>query len=194
MQLGKVPVFLGLVAGAAVIAAIFGAIHHQLSFSVGPSFFTELYLPASDLPEGTAPRLAAAMAGAQTAWWIGIVAGAPAFALGFVMVPKPRTYMAAGIGAIGVGVFLTLLASLLGLLAGIAADTTGLIDDWLTFPEGPTRSDFLRAGFMHDGAILGALLAALAGIWPMTRARKIDIAMIDADLKRKREERDRDAP
>ena len=192
MQLGKVPVFLGLVAGAAVTAAIFGAIHHQMSYSVGPSFFTALYLPASGVPADTAPRLAAALAGAQAAWGIGILAALPALILGFIMVPKPRTYMAAGIGAIGVGVFLALLASLLGLLAGIAADTTGLIDGWLSFPDGPARSDFLRAGFMHDGAVVGALIAALAGLWPMTRARKIDIAMIDADLARKRAAREKD--
>jgi hypothetical protein len=34
----------------------------------------------------------------------------------------------------------------------IVAEATGLLDPYLTPPQGPTRADFYRAGFMHDAA------------------------------------------
>ena len=63
---------------------------------------------------------------------------------------------------------------LAGLIGGLVADNTGLLDDYLTFQTGPTRSDFLRAGSMHDASYLGGALGLIAAFFPMRRARAID--------------------
>jgi hypothetical protein len=73
-------------------------------------------------------------------------------------------------------VVLATLAALLGLVGGIAAEATGLLDPYLTPPEGPTRADFYRAGFMHDAAYAAGALGLLLAFWPMRRARRIDMA------------------
>lgn len=174
-RFGKLPVLVLLLALAALAAALFGALHNQLSYSVGPSYFTELKFPQSDIPPGTAPRLGAALLGLQAAW-VGPLVALPAFLYGFLAVPRTQTYLAAGIGAIGLVLLLATLAALLGLVGGIAAETTGLLDPYLTPPEGPARADFYRAGFMHDAAYATAALGLLVAFSPMRRGRQIDHA------------------
>lgn len=175
-RFGKLPILVLLLAIAALAAAVFAALHNQLSYSVGPSYFTALKFEQFGIDPGTAPRVGAARVGVQAAWWMGPILALPAFLYGFVAVPRTETYFAAGIGAIGLVVVLATMAALAGLVGGIAAETTGLLDTYLTPPEGPTRADFYRAGFMHDAAYVAGALGLLIAFWPMRRARQIDMA------------------
>lgn len=177
-RFGKLPVLVLLIALAALVAALFGALLPQLSYSVGPSHFEALVFPQAGIDPGESPRFAATQAGLRAAWWIGPLVTLPAFLFGFASVPRTETYLAAGLGAIGLVFVLATFAALIGLVAGIAADATGLIDPFITVPEGPARSDFLRTGFMHDGAYVAAGLGLLVAFWPMVRARRIDNARL----------------
>lgn len=176
MPLGKFPAFFLLVALAALSAAIFGALHNQLSYSVGPDYFLSFKFPQFGIPEGTSPRVGAAQVGVLASWWMGAIVGLPAFIFGLFTVPNARSYLAAGIGAIGLVLVLATFAALAGLVGGIAAEATGILDGYLTPPAGIDRTDFLRAGFMHDASYLGGALGALLAFWPMRRARVIDMA------------------
>jgi hypothetical protein len=175
MTLGKFPTFFLLMALAAGSAAMFGALHNQLSYSVGPDYFLSLKFPQFGIAESTAPRIGAAQVGAMASWWMGMAVALPAFLLGLFTVPTARSYLAAGIGAIGLVIVLATMAAFAGLIGGLIADTTGLLDTSLTPPEGVDRSDFLRAGFMHEAAYVAGALGALVAIWPMRRARAIDL-------------------
>jgi hypothetical protein len=97
-------------------AAVFGALHNQLSYSVGPTYFTALKFDQFAIPPDTAPRLGAALVGIQASWWMGPLIALPAFLLGFATVPRTETYLAAGIGAIGLVIVLATLAALMGLV------------------------------------------------------------------------------
>lgn len=176
MPLGKFPTFFLLVALAAASAAIFGALHNQLSYSVGPEYFEGVKFPQFGIPETTAPRMGAAQVGVLASWWMGALVGLPAFLYGLFTVPNARSYLAAGIGAIGLVLVLATFAALAGLVGGIAAVTTGILDGVLTLPQGIDRADFLRAGFMHDASYVAGGLGALLAFWPMRRARAIDLA------------------
>jgi uncharacterized membrane protein len=173
-RFGKLLPFFMLLGCAALVAAMFGALHNQLSYSVGPSYFTALKFPQFGIAEATAPRWGAAIVGVQASWWMGVMVALPALLIGLVIVPRVQSYVAAGLGAIGLVVVFSLFMALIGLVGGLAADRTGLLDTYLNFPDGPTRSDFLRAGFMHDASYLGGALGALLALWPMFRARSID--------------------
>jgi hypothetical protein len=175
-RFGKLPVFFLLLGIAALSAALFGAVHNQLSYSVGPSYFEALKFPQFGIPADMSARLGAALVGAKASWWMGLLVGLPAFVYGLAAVPRSETYFAAGLGAIGLVVVLATFAALLGLVGGIAADATGLLDPFLTLPEGPVRSEFLRAGFMHDASYVAGALGLLLAFWPMRRGRRIDIA------------------
>jgi hypothetical protein len=175
MRLGKFPTFFLLLALSALVAAVYGALHNQLSYSVGPDYFHALKFPEGGIAAGTAPRLGAALVGAQT-WWAGAAVALPACLYGLLAVPRAQSYLAAGLGAIGLVLVLATFAALAGLVGGIAVEATGLLDDYLTLPDGVPRSDFLRAGFMHDAGYVGGALGALLAFWPMRRARAIDHA------------------
>lgn len=176
MTLGKFPTFFLLMALAALSAAIFGALHNQLSYSVGPSYFLGFKFPQFGIPEGTSPRFGAAQVGVLASWWMGAIVGLPAFLYGLLAVPKARSYLAAGIGAIGLVLVLATFAALSGLVGGIAAEATGLLDGVVIPPAGVDRAHFLRAGFMHEASYIGGALGALLAFWPMRRARAIDMA------------------
>lgn len=172
--MGKFPIFFLLLILAAVAAALFGAAHNQLSYSVGPTYFTEFKFDQFQIAAALPERFGAALVGIRASWWMGPLIGLPAFLYGLFAVPQARTYFAAGLGAIFLVVFLTTFGALAGLIGGLVADSTGLLDPYLNFRDGPTRSDFLRAGFMHDASYLGGALGLIAAFFPMRRARAID--------------------
>lgn len=176
MTLGKFPTFFLLVALAAIAAAIFGALHNQLSYSVGPDYFHSVKFAQFGIADGTAPRFGAAQVGVLASWWMGAALCLPAFLYGLFSVPKAQSYLAAGIGAIGLVLVLATFSALMGLVGGLVADATGLLDAYLTLPGGVDRSDFLRAGFMHEAAYVAGGLGGLLAFWPMRRARAIDMA------------------
>jgi hypothetical protein len=175
-RFGKLPVLVLLLALAALAAALFGALHNQLSYTVGPSYFEALKFPQFGIDPGTSPRFGAAQVGILASWWMGPLVALPAFLYGFLTVPRTESYLAAGIGAIGLVLVLATLAALLGLVGGIVADTTGILDPYIAIPEGLVRSDFLRAGFMHDASYAAGALGLLVSFWPMRRAKMIDHA------------------
>ena len=180
MPLGKFPTLVVLVASAAAAAAIFGALHNQLSYSVGPSYFTELKFQQFNISDTLPTRIGAALVGVQASWWMGVLVGVPAFVYGLFAVPDPRSYLATGLGAIGLVFVLSTFAALAGLLGGLIADSSGILDGRLAIPAGPDRSDFIRAGFMHDASYLAGGLGVLLAFWPMRRARAIDMARATA--------------
>ncbi len=177
-NLGKFPVFFVLVILAAISAAVFGALHNQLSYSVGPDYFHVIKFPQFNLAPDVSPRVGAAIVGVQASWWMGVIVGIPAFLYGLFRVPTARTYLAAGIGAIGAVVLLSAFAALLGLIAGIALAGSGWFADLIAIPAGLDRAEFLRAGMMHDASYLGGALGALVAFWPMHRAVAIDRARL----------------
>lgn len=178
MRLGKFPTFFLLLFLAAGMASLFGALHNQLSVSVGPSYFTGLKFAQFGLDDTAGLRVGAAQVGILASWWMGVIVGLPAFVYGLVTVPTARSYLAAGIGGIGLVLVLATFAALAGLVGGILAEATGVLDGYVTAPAGVERADFLRAGFMHDASYVAGGLGAILAIWPMRRARAIDIARL----------------
>ncbi|GAA5073148.1 hypothetical protein N0B44_15225 [Roseibacterium beibuensis] len=175
-RFGKFPIFALLLALAALAAALFGALHTQISYSVGPSYFEDYKFAQFGTDPEMAPRLAAAVVGAQASWWMGALVGLPALLYGLVAVPRNASFFAAGIGAIGLVVILATFAAVAGLLGGIIVTATGWPDASLTLPDGVDPTEFLRAGFMHDASYIGGGLGAILAFWPMRRARQIDAA------------------
>lgn len=135
MKLGKFSIFFLLMALAACAAAIFGALHNQLSYTVGPDYFHSLKFTQFAIPPEMSPRLGAAWVGVQVSWWMGAADALPSFAYGLLSVPNAQSYLAAGIGAIGLVIMLATMAAFAGLIDGLIADPTGLLDASLPRPR-----------------------------------------------------------
>ena len=172
--MGKFPALFLLLASAAAVAAFFGAAHNQLSYSVGPDYFHAIKFAQFGIAADTHPRLGAAIVGVQASWWMGVLVALPACLYGLITVPTARSYLAAGIGAIGLVFLLAIAAAFGGLILGVFAADAAFLDDAIPIPQGVPRGDFLRAALMHEASYLGGGLGAILAFWPMIRAKRRD--------------------
>lgn len=164
-------VFVILCILAALAAAAFGALHNQLSFTVGPDYFHHIKFPQFGI-ENLPARVGAAWVGIQASWWMGPMIGLPAFVYGLAAIPPPRPFLAAGLRAIARVILLTALAALLGLAAALYLGPHPQLLAAVRIPEGADVTEILRAGLMHDASYLGGALGALAAFGPMRRAAR----------------------
>lgn len=161
---GRLRSLAGLTALVA-LAALYGALHDQLSYGLGPEYFTCLKFPQFGLlDERLAPRWRAAQVGLLA----GGTAGVP---LGLVLLWLARRERQARVlwhGALAVLLGATGFA-LLGLGVGWLALELGRL------PRVPVCVQdvrgFLLAAWMHDGSYLGALAGLAAFAWRRRRQR-----------------------
>ena len=148
------------------LAALYGALHDQVSYGLGPDYFTCLKFPQFGLFDtALAPRWRAAMVGLQA----GAVAGLP-LGLALLWLARGRSagdrYLWRGSAAVLLG---ALGCALLGLGLGLLALELGSV---LRVPACvQDRRGFLLAAWMHDGSYLGALLGLLMFAWRNRRRR-----------------------
>ncbi|MDJ0823125.1 MAG: hypothetical protein QNJ09_15105 [Paracoccaceae bacterium] len=157
---------------AVIVAGLYGALHNQLSYSVGSSFFHDLKFAEFGISEANHNRLGAALVGWQSSWWIGAMIGVPAFVLGLVLIDRPERYVAAGVAAIGAAIFVTLFGSMAGLLYGMLTLDGALAAN---LPNADAISDpmgYLRAAMMHEGSYFGALGGLGMALWTVWRASR----------------------
>jgi hypothetical protein len=171
---GKIGAFAVLMLLAALSAGLFGAVHNQLSYSVGPGYFTDFKFVQFGTPPDLSPRAGAALVGWQASWWMGLIAGLPVLGYGLMRAPTTGALWAGGIGAIITVIMTAAICALLGLGAGFAYVATGL--DLLTPPANVPAAEYFRAGFMHDASYLGGILGTLFAFFPMARATRLPTA------------------
>lgn len=146
------------------LAALYGALHDQLSYTLGPEYFTCLKFPQFGLlDEQVAPRWRVAQVGVLA----GTTAGLP---LGLALLWRVR-------GRRGEGRLLWQGAAVV-LMGAIILAAVGLVLGWMVLGFGhvqrvPTcvadARGFLLAAWMHDGSYLGALLGLLGFCWRSRR-------------------------
>ena len=147
-RIGRYPLAAAaLVVTACLAAALFGALHNQASYTVAPSYFHEFKFLQFGTAEALRTRLGASLVGVQASWWMGLILGP--FVLAFAVISRPlRTVVRRFLLATA----LVFGAAALSSAAGLAVARLGLFG---------TRTDFAAAGFMHNGAYLGAVIGAL---------------------------------
>ncbi|MDA7424004.1 hypothetical protein [Thalassococcus lentus] len=161
--------FVLLLGLACLVSAVFGALHNQLSYSVGAGYFYEFKFPQFGVTEDLQNRLGAALVGVRASWWMGLMLGVPVFGLACVLLPSSRV-MPVGVAAIVIAMICTLIGAMIGLVLGLYAPQ---VADQLPLPSGISdEGSFLRAALMHEGAYFGAGFGLLAGLWVVWGARK----------------------
>ena len=160
--------FLLVVSAAVVLAALYGALHNQLTYTISPENFTRFkfvqfaYAGVGDMP----PRLGAALVGALATWTVGLAAGVLVGAAG-VAHRDPRTRVRATMRAFGVVAAAAAAAGLLGLvllLAAFGSDEQAARIAWWR-PDGvmsPRR--FHAVGVMHTWGYHGGAIGIVAAM------------------------------
>lgn len=171
----RVLTFLTLLLLACLAGAVFGALHDQVSYTVGPEYFTVLKFQQFLIDPGLPTRLGVALVGVAASWWMGLIIGVPVFGLG-LLIPDRRTFWRAGLQAIALAMVTTAIASAAGLALGYLTVTPERAAIWREiFPlTDPVR--FGRVALMHNasylGGGLGLIIAVVFMVLKVRRARR----------------------
>ncbi|MGI9367622.1 MAG: hypothetical protein ACR2O2_02180 [Ruegeria sp.] len=172
--MAKPGVFLALLGAAILAAGAFGALHNQVSYSVGPEYFHQFKFRQFAIPPELPPRIGAAIVGWRASWWMGVVVGLPPFLLGLLLMAPARKYWSAGLRAVVAVITTTALASGIGLIFGLVTVEAQLVSK-LPLPDAITdRVGFVRSGVMHDASYLGGFVGIFVAVWVIFRASRKD--------------------
>ncbi|MGB7318801.1 MAG: hypothetical protein WBC85_12620 [Planktotalea sp.] len=153
-------------------SAAFGALHNQISFTVGASYFYDVKFAQFAIDPMFQNRFGASLVGALASWWMGLVIGIPAFLLGAFTQRGRRRYFYAGLRAIGVALSVAAIGSFVGLAFGHIADINALIGYLPMIDAFSDPIGFVRAAIMHEASYFGGALGGLAALYVMWRARE----------------------
>lgn len=168
--LRKSAIFGGLTALACLAAALFGAIHNQISLTFGPDYFHTIKFVQFGLGEALPDRVGAALVGVLASWWMGLIIGPPAFLFGLALIRAPGRFFNAGLRAIGAVFGATMLAAFIGAGIGFLRVSQG-IDPGFYVPPGANPADIVRAGSMHNASYTGGAIGLVLALGMVWRAR-----------------------
>lgn len=156
-------IWLQLTLYSVIAAAIFGAVHDQVSYSVSPEYFTLLKFQQFHLVDLDLPlRLKAALVGVLATWWMGLPLG---LGLAFAAI---RWHGEAAITAYWRVLPWLMLVALAGAGIGLAAgywqtqDLTQFAHKRLPVGLQDVRS-YLTVGLMHKASYLSGGVALAVG-------------------------------
>jgi hypothetical protein len=144
-----------------ILAAIYGAIHNQISYSISPDFYTKSMFPIFGFVEYglDTPRLTAAIIGVWSTWWLGLIIGVIYGIVGLFKSNSSlmKTYIKNSI----VITFTMIIGSgVLGLLFG-KIYLTDIVIYWGFSGTKEQLKNFAMVGYMHDFEYCGAILAII---------------------------------
>ena len=157
-RLGAFTLFLLL---AICAAALFGAVHDQISYTVSNEYFTRFkFLQFGLLDPAVPERVRAAVVGVLASWWMGIPVGLLCGAAGFIQ-RSASAMRRALLWTLAVVMGFTLLFALGGLVYGYFQTSTldlANYSGWFIPPGLDQPRRFLCAGYMHNSAYIGGAL------------------------------------
>ena len=146
---------------ACLLAGLYGAIHNQISYSVGPSYFYDFKFDQFRIASEWRNRWGASAVGWRASWWMGLIIGLPIyFACLFVkgINSAVKTYLTAALLVI----CLTLATGLGALLHAFITISADALPSWANQRSGVDLG-FARAGQMHNFSYLGGLVGLIIG-------------------------------
>jgi hypothetical protein len=146
-----------------VVAALYGALHNQISYSVSAAYFHEFKFVQFHVDPALHGRSGASLVGALASWWMGLILGLPLFLVALFIRGDGlfwRSYMKAAVIVVGVALLVGLGALAYAMLA-IGPDT---LPGWMAGREVSEPVAFARAGIMHNFSYLGGLVGAGMGL------------------------------
>lgn len=158
----------------AVIAGMYGVVHDQVTYTIGPEYFTKFKFEQFHyLSQAQPVRLIVAEIGFLATWWVGFFAG---WFMGRVTVPRLPVAQAARLSLVGV-IWIMAAALVAGAIAGgLAPSTAGdaRLAYWASEFKTLGISDlpaFVRVGYIHNASYLGGLLGLIGSlIWLAKKA------------------------
>jgi hypothetical protein len=155
--------------GGAIIAGIYGMVHDQITFEIGPEYFTEFKFQQFDyLPKSQPEWLIVAEIGFLATWWVGFFSG---WFMGRLSIPHVPLPVAMKLSLRGV--LIIILTAMLSAAAAFAWAPTRRedprLEDWDGMFAGHEIIDivaFAQVGYIHNASYLGGLIGLILSlIW-----------------------------
>lgn len=158
----KLVFFPVLLIAACVVAAAYGAIHNQISYTVSPEFFHLGLFDRCMIPDGLRNRAGASLVGVFTTWWMGLVTGTPVMLLGLIL-PGWKAYVKHSLFAVVLVVTTAMVVGLIGLSAGFLVVNVSNAPTYLgVAPEDAVW--MCRASLMHTCGYLGGVVGLFLAV------------------------------
>ncbi len=172
----ELPMTFALMVAGAAVAGLYGALHDQVTYTIGPEYFTRMKFDqfAWAEPEGVHPRIFAAVIGFLATWWVGAlvvwILARVSLWHEFRLPPLREMVRAFMI------VFLVAMATAAGgWLWGQWRKRTGYDEAWhsLMIPFGVERpEEFMTVAYIHNASYLGGMLGTVAALVYLAVARR----------------------
>jgi hypothetical protein len=148
-----------------ILAAIYGALNNQISYSISPEFFTKSMFPIFGFVEygQETPRLTAAIIGAWSTWWLGLIIGVVYGIVGLFK-SNPERMLAYVKNAIFITFIIIIASGILGYVFGkiYSMNTLNI------FGFSGTQEQFKNfkvAEYIHTFEYFGSIVAVIACIF-----------------------------
>jgi hypothetical protein len=155
-------IFISFLFVSVLTAALFGAVHDQISFTVSHEYFTRFKFIQFRLLDWPLPdRLRVAVVGILASWWMGLPLGVLCGIPGFFQ-RTPALMARALAWSLLLAVIVTFTTAILGLLYGWLQTENIVVSNYRGWylPVGLTDlRSFLCAGYMHNSAYLGGAVS-----------------------------------
>jgi hypothetical protein len=164
---------LRIAAIGAVVAAVYGVLHDQISYAISTEYFTKLKFDQFAWADFGWPRRAfVAEVGALGSWWVGMIAG---WALGRVGFADPGAVSMRDdvLRAFGLVVGVAVAGGAIGLALGCAA-ASGDVSGWDRWRENLALDDvpaFVRVAWLHGGGYVGGAVGIVVAVLDARRRR-----------------------
>jgi hypothetical protein len=147
-------IMVGLACG---LAGVYGIVHNQISFTIGPDYFHAFKFQQFRIPELLQSRVGAGYVGWQASWWMGLVIGIP-IAVMTLGIPSPAQALRVFLRAAFLVVAITLALGLVSLAFDPPMDH---------IPVPAAASDptgFGRAALLHNTSYLAGMIGLVVGL------------------------------
>jgi hypothetical protein len=162
----RLPAMLAIACSGAVMAAVYGAVHDQISYSISPEYFTKMKFQQFRWADaGWPPRVFASVVGVLATWWAGLFAGWFLARAGLDQLP-PVQRRATAVRAFALMLGVAVTFGILGALCGrVTSDNK--YADWEDWRERLALEDvagFATVAWLHAAGYVGALVGLIAAI------------------------------
>jgi hypothetical protein len=160
----------------AVVAATYGAVHDQVSYTISPEYFTKLKFHQFAWADAGWPRrVFVAEVGMLATWWVGMIAGWVLCRAGFAD-PEKATLRGDVARAFAIVLGVAVASGVVGVLLGTIA-SHGDLTSWSEWRENLWLVDvpsFVIVAYLHWASYLGALLGLVVAVMDARRRRPTD--------------------
>ena len=175
IPLAHLPTMAKVAAAGAILAALYGAIHDQVSYTIAPEYFTKLkFAQFAWANIGLSPRWYASEIGILATWWVGLIAGWLLARGGIVELPSQERWRATW-RSFSIVAVITLGGGALGMAYGsnIASRDLSAWSRWQRVLQLNDLPAFVTVAWLHNGGYLGALIGLIVAIVYVRRRLRV---------------------